>query len=359
VRLLRLFIWEDNKLKTVVISPYAKKYRENRPHPKNYPYFDIVIQELKKYNIKVIQIGISGEPILKGVDEVKFDLKLKDLKKVLEEADTFISVDSFIQHFAAYYNIPGIVIFGQSDPEIFGHKIHINLLKDRKYLRPDQFHIWEFAKFDDDVFVEPNIVIETVKKVLSIDDNMEKLLVNKEMDNKWKPFLLDNNQFNPNGINLHLGCGALYLYDFLNIDIDNDLADIKTNVKNLYMFENNTVDLIIASHILEHFHDEESILVLKEWFRVLKPGGWLVIEMPDIEKCFKLFFNAKTDEELQYALVGVYGRPDWDIYNAHFTGYWPKRLKDRLYSIGFTYIIEKEPKEDNVKFRNMRIDAQK
>lgn len=345
-------------MKTVVISPYAKKYRENRPHPKNYPYFPAVIKGLKELGIKIIQVGIKDEPILDNIDEVKFDLSLDDLKKLLKSADTFIAVDSFVQHFAAYNKIPGIIIFSQSNPKIFGNPIHINLLKDEKYLRPDQFGIWESVQFNDDAFVAPQVVIDAVMKQIDLKKT-EIIIPKPTITNNWQPFLFEPEQINKRGLKLHLGCGALYLYDFINIDIDNKLADLLANVNDLHMFGDNTVELILSSHILEHFYDAESIKVLQEWYRVLKPGGWLVIEMPDIEKCFKLFFEAKTDDEISHALVGVYGRPDWDIFNAHFTGYWPERLRKRLSDIGFKTIIEKQPREDNTKGRNLRMDAQK
>ncbi|MEN7547926.1 class I SAM-dependent methyltransferase [Rapidithrix thailandica] len=43
-------------------------------------------------------------------------------------------------------------------------------------------------------------------------------------------------------------------------------------------FENDSFDLIIASDVLEHIQDEEK--ALHEWFRVLRPGGWLLVFVP-------------------------------------------------------------------------------
>jgi hypothetical protein len=55
-------------------------------------------------------------------------------------------------------------VFGQSDPNIFGHPENINLLKDRKYLREKQFWIWEQAEFIEEAFVTPDVVIDALKK---------------------------------------------------------------------------------------------------------------------------------------------------------------------------------------------------
>ena len=53
-------------------------------------------------------------------------------------------------------------------------------------------------------------------------------------------------------IKLHLGCGKLKLPDFINIDIEHENADMKLDINNLSMFNNNTVDEIYNCHVLEH-----------------------------------------------------------------------------------------------------------
>jgi hypothetical protein len=61
--------------------------------------------------------------------------------------------------------------FGQSDPNIFGYPGNINLLKDRSYLRPEQFlHWWhETVFYKEDAFVSAETVTETLFKVLKVD----------------------------------------------------------------------------------------------------------------------------------------------------------------------------------------------
>ena len=79
--------------------------------------------------------------------------------------DIFISIDNFAPHLAWLLNKPGIVIFSQSDPLIFGHELHINLLKDIKYLRKNQFDIWETAIYNKEAFMEPQKVIEALTQL--------------------------------------------------------------------------------------------------------------------------------------------------------------------------------------------------
>lgn len=148
----------------IIISPYAKKLREkDTPHPKNYPYWKELVELLKDHQI--IQIGVEGEEKL--VESCYFGLHSRDLIALCRGADTFISVENFFPHFMNY-NFPeksGIVLFGKSDPDIFGYPQNINLLRDRKYLRWDQFGPWEMTDFVEEAFVKPEIVMKGVAKL--------------------------------------------------------------------------------------------------------------------------------------------------------------------------------------------------
>lgn len=146
----------------VVISPYSKRLRNDKENAKNYPYWPELVKLMKDQGMYVIQIGINGEKSIDGVDEERFNNPLAELEKLVKECDTWISVDNFFQHFCYTCNKPGIVLFGRSDPNIFGHKENINLLKDRKNLRERQFNIWEEVEYSKDVFVEPSVVMDSI-----------------------------------------------------------------------------------------------------------------------------------------------------------------------------------------------------
>lgn len=151
----------------ILISPWARQMRDNKPHPKNYPYWKEVISKIEE---DIIQVGVEGEEQL--VSDFRKNLKLYELAVLVTQCKTWISVDSFFQHFCWDLNKSGIVIFGQSDPNIFGHDININLLKDRKYLRDKQFWLWEQAEYNSECFVEPEIVLhELMKFKVVIKDN--------------------------------------------------------------------------------------------------------------------------------------------------------------------------------------------
>lgn len=148
-----LFVTENNERKQIV-------------NPKNYPYWTQVVQMLRAQNIQVIQVGVDGEPSFEA-NYFHKNLSLQNLKRLLDECDTWVSVDNFFAHFATYYKKAGVVVFGISDPLLFGYESNLNLLKDRKYLRANQFDIWQNAKYDADSFVEPEIVVGAICKMLS------------------------------------------------------------------------------------------------------------------------------------------------------------------------------------------------
>lgn len=146
----------------ILISPYSQFLRNGKKNPKNFPYWSELITLLEQEGHEIIQIGLFNEGQL--VRNFKVDLTFKEVKKLLKEVDLFIAVDTFLPHMAHFYGKKkGIVIFGRSDPKIFGYPENINILKDIKYLRPMQFDFWENVEFDPDVFVEPEVIAEVVK----------------------------------------------------------------------------------------------------------------------------------------------------------------------------------------------------
>ena len=143
----------------IILSPFAKYMRNGQPHPKNYPWWNAVVEHIDDH---IVQVGIEGEAQL--VPDFRKNLPLTELARLIEECDTWLSVDSFFQHFCWDLKKPGIVLWGQSDPLIFGHSENINLLKDRRYLREKQFWLWEQCEFKADAFVDPGVVLETLKQ---------------------------------------------------------------------------------------------------------------------------------------------------------------------------------------------------
>lgn len=159
----------------ILIAPYAKKLRgQDRSNPKDYPWSKELVSLLEQEGHEVIQVGCSGEEQI--AKTVINDLKFQDVLKLIAGADTFIAVDSYLQHAAWFIGKKGIVLWGQSDPKVFGHSIHKNLIKSRKNLRQGykMFDWWESAETNPEVFVKPAKVILTLRKMINGQYDMGK-----------------------------------------------------------------------------------------------------------------------------------------------------------------------------------------
>jgi predicted SAM-dependent methyltransferase len=84
-------------------------------------------------------------------------------------------------------------------------------------------------------------------------------------------------------IRLHLGCGRIRLPGYVNVDIMSDkAADALADLRQL-PFGTGAVDLVYSCAAIEHFGRREWVDVLREWARVLKPGGLLRLSTADFE----------------------------------------------------------------------------
>jgi len=148
----------------IIISPYSKKLRNGNNNPKNYPYWEELVLLLKNDNY-IIQIGVDGEGFIKGCNEYKFNLSFKELEDLTLSCDSYISVDNFYPHFCNTIGKYGVVIWGQSNPKLFGYKNNINIFKNIKYFRDNQFFIWEQCKFKKDSFCSANEIFQKIKSL--------------------------------------------------------------------------------------------------------------------------------------------------------------------------------------------------
>lgn len=152
-------------MQTILISPYSKPLRNGKQNPKNYPFWSELVSLLVRDKYKVIQIGVTGEEVISQISSILFNSSLSQLRDLVNGATTWIAIDNFFPHFATIEcKKSGVVLFGKSDPKIFGHLQNINLLKERKYLRSEQWKWWEEEEYNPEVFVSPQEVYTVVKE---------------------------------------------------------------------------------------------------------------------------------------------------------------------------------------------------
>jgi len=173
-------------------------------------------------------------------------------------------------------------------------------------------------------------------------------------------------------IKLHLGNGTVYLGDgWINIDLtgplakdnpalvernkttienyykfpfrqnkDSNVTDMVMDVRDLSYFDDDSVDEILCVNLIDHMKKEEFLETLKEWKRVLRVGGTLIIDVDDRQKQAEILTSAETNEEIEWALRLIYcdhareGR-------THWWGYTPKYLKEMLEKVGFEFVWNK------------------
>lgn len=99
---------------------------------------------------------------------------------------------------------------------------------------------------------------------------------------------------------VNLGCGQRYHKDWTNIDFVSNSEDvIQHNLLDGIPINDNEVDLVYHSHVLEHFSKEQGVYFIKECYRVLKVNGIIRIAVPDLETIVKEYLN-----NLQLAMEG-------------------------------------------------------
>ena len=165
-------------------------------------------------------------------------------------------------------------------------------------------------------------------------------------------------------IRLNLGCGSKVLNGWVNVDtvsrggrnfqsIKGKDPDVNADIRNL-PFDDNYADEAMAIHVLEHFYVWEAADVLKEWVRVLKPGGKLIIEVPDLHKVIYYIENGETNPS--FTLWPLYGAPsEQDPRMVHNWCYTMNSLGKMMVHIGLKN-VEREVAQFHFKeARDMRM----
>jgi len=147
---------------------------------------------------------------------------------------------------------------------------------------------------------------------------------------------------------LNLGCGNEYKIDYINVDIRDDvLVDLQWDLENFpYPWTDNFIDEIFISHTIEHIPYQKQDKMMREFFRILKSEGKLIIICPDIQYLFEHYVygdgSSGEFEHPHFMLEHfIFGGQDYE-HNFHKAGYTPTTMRIRLERAGFKNIkIEK------------------
>ena len=173
----------------------------------------------------------------------------------------------------------------------------------------------------------------------------------------------------PRPVRLNLGCGDKILPGYVNVDVVEARAgmrpDVVCDLHDLAPFEDACADEILSVHVVEHFWRWEIADVLREWMRVLKPGGRMIVECPNIQSACQTFLEdpvqfAKEDRNGQRTMWVFYGDPAWkDPLMIHRWGYTPGSMTELLMQAGLAN-VRQEPAQFKLREpRDMRIAGTK
>lgn len=153
-------------------------------------------------------------------------------------------------------------------------------------------------------------------------------------------------------IKLNLGCRTRSKEGWLNLDIDpHPGVDFVGDASDLSRFKDGEIAEIYASHILEHFGFNRTLPVLKEWARVLEPGGKLYVAVPDFARCVELYGMCGLNDWIVRFLMGDQAYKTAYHYDLFDEGRLTKLLSAAGFSDSFT--VEEFPDSEDGECSNL------
>ena len=149
---------------------------------------------------------------------------------------------------------------------------------------------------------------------------------------------------------LNLGCGADTREGWKNLDIqDYPGVDIVCDVSKELPFNENTIERIYVSDVLEHIMYADVPKTLKEWHRVLVPRGSITIKVPSLSTIAMNYVRHGIDTK-EFVRLVYGGQEGGDIANGHKSGYDPQYLSLLMKKAGFVVsniIAHPDPPDQN------------
>jgi len=168
---------------------------------------------------------------------------------------------------------------------------------------------------------------------------------------------------------LNLGCGDKILEGYVNVDVAPSRAgrspDVLCDLHRLEPFATDSCDEVMAIHVIEHFYRWEVIDVLREWLRVLKPGGRMILECPNLLTACQMVLRdpqaaAGPGPEGQRSMWVLYGDPAWrDPLMCHRWNYTPESLRAVMEEAGLVNVHQAPAQFKLREPRDMRMVGEK
>ena len=159
---------------------------------------------------------------------------------------------------------------------------------------------------------------------------------------------------------LHVGCGYAgntsnikgfnkNEWQQISLDIDPKVnPDIVASITDMSAVESESIDAIYSSHNIEHLYWHELDLAFKEFIRVLKNNGFILITCPNIQAICSLIADDKLLETCYESPAGpispidvLFGHRAFtknNIHMAHHTCFTEKSLRKTILDNGFATV---------------------
>ncbi len=323
------------------------------------PFIDLAIVPDHEVSQALINLGLNASSII--VSDFK---KLEDLMKKVDEAVNLLiqlnNTNNESKITETLTDIRKLIDKHQYtraleliDEMLLAHPLDIDLQKMK-------FHVLvNLQRYD-----EASELLETIELFIDDKDELRNL---KEALKKAVPLTPDKHpKANPTNIKLHIGCGGIYKEGYINIDgYDDTVADLRAMADQL-PFKNNYADIIESYHLIEHLSYSELRSTFREWYRVLKPGGRLLIECPDLIENMKIFLQSDYKKrwlwykgEFPYGRLAAFYGNQFHDGQFHKNGFDKERLFNLLDSMGFTDIQTDSVKNTPETNENLHVEASK
>lgn len=136
---------------------------------------------------------------------------------------------------------------------------------------------------------------------------------------------------------INLGSGQRKFDGWTNVDINPHWnPDVVADGASMPMFADNSAELIVSHHNLEHYGCGEASPMLRECLRILEPGGSMIVCVPDMRKLAGGWLAGRISTQIY--MTNVYGAYMNSEADRHKWGFDEAALREFLLSCGFSHV---------------------
>ena len=168
--------------------------------------------------------------------------------------------------------------------------------------------------------------------------------------NSYKKYFLKKKNKYQGEIKLNLGCGFDYKSGWVNVDTNTScVVDLRCDFLNLdEYFEHNSISHVVLNHSISYLNLWQARVFFSKVLRLLKSGGKLEMEFPDILKCSKVISSTNSEEEYLEAIRGIYAFDldqikNSEVYFPYSFGWSGIHISTELQKIGFSKVEILDP----------------